>query len=372
MRIPQTLKAALLAAAFSACASQSALAHEDEEDAEPGLTIKGDHTGIRADGHAPIGVMGDHMHKAGEWMISYRYMRMHMDGNRNGTNDLSPEEIVTDFSNPNAPPPTFRVVSTEMTTQMHMFGFMYAPSDWLTLMAMGNYTVKDMDHITFKGPAGTTRLGTFSTESQGFGDTKAAALVRLYDDETHHAHVNLGFSIPTGSITEEDQVLAPTGATPKLRLPYAMQLGSGTFDLMPGLTYTGHHEKLGWGSQFSSTFFLGDNDEGWSFGDRYELTAWGSYLLDDWISTSLRLTGITQGTINGRDDQIAAPVTTADPDNYGGQKLILGLGANLVGQEGLLRGHRLGFEFGIPIYQDLNGPQLKSDWAFMIGYQKAF
>ena len=30
--------------------------------------------GGRPDSHAPIGVMGDHMHKEGEYMISYRYM----------------------------------------------------------------------------------------------------------------------------------------------------------------------------------------------------------------------------------------------------------------------------------------------------------
>ena len=29
----------------------------------------------RADGHAPIGVMADHLHKAGDWMVGYRFMR---------------------------------------------------------------------------------------------------------------------------------------------------------------------------------------------------------------------------------------------------------------------------------------------------------
>ncbi len=42
---------------------------------------------VRADGHAPIGVMGDHMHHKGEWMLSYRYMHMDMEGNRIGTDE---------------------------------------------------------------------------------------------------------------------------------------------------------------------------------------------------------------------------------------------------------------------------------------------
>ena len=31
---------------------------------------------------APIGVMGDHLHDKGDWMVSYRYSAMKMKGNR--------------------------------------------------------------------------------------------------------------------------------------------------------------------------------------------------------------------------------------------------------------------------------------------------
>ena len=43
----------------------------------------------RPDAHAPIGVMGDHTHDKGEWMLSYRYMYMNMTGNRVGTDSVS-------------------------------------------------------------------------------------------------------------------------------------------------------------------------------------------------------------------------------------------------------------------------------------------
>ena len=42
----------------------------------------------RPDGHAPIGVMGDHMHKKGEYMMSYRYMTMNMGGLLDGGDDI--------------------------------------------------------------------------------------------------------------------------------------------------------------------------------------------------------------------------------------------------------------------------------------------
>ena len=90
----------------------------------------------------PIGVMGNHTHTQGDWMVSYRYMHMDMGGNRNGTNKLSPLEISGDFANTTGVgPATLRIVPTEMSMDMHMPGVMYAPTDWVTLMAMGSLTL---------------------------------------------------------------------------------------------------------------------------------------------------------------------------------------------------------------------------------------
>ncbi|MEM7401350.1 MAG: transporter [Pseudomonadota bacterium] len=366
----------LIAFNFSFMANAVSAEEQKHEHHPVNLQI-GSHGAHRADGHAPIGVMGDHMHAKGEWMLSYRYMRMEMKNSRDGSSGISPDEIATTVANPffgqPMQPPTLRVVPTQMTMDMHMFGAMYAPTDWLTLMLMGSYIKKDMDHITFMGPAGTTRRGEFTTRSSGFGDTKIGGLIRLYDDDTHHFHLNAGLSLPTGSISEDDDVLAPTGATPTLNLPYPMQLGSGTFDLLPGITYTGKSTKATWGAQYSAVIRLEDeNYRDYSLGDEHRLTAWGSYSWKPWVSTSLRIAGQTIDEISGQDPNIVAPVQTADPDNQGGDRVDLLLGMNLIGQSGAIAGHRLAFEFGAPIYQHLNGPQLETDWTFSFGYQKAF
>jgi len=326
--------------------------------------------------HAPIGVMGDHMHKKGEWMLSYRFMQMHMEDNRDGTSRLSPEDIATTvpnrfFGNP-MQPPTLRVVPTEMTTDMHMIGGMYAPTDDLTLMAMVNYIDREMDHITFQGGMGTTQLGTFTTRSKGFGDTKLSGLYRLYDNGNHNAHLNMGISLPTGSIDEEDDVLTPMGGTPTLRMPYAMQLGSGTYDLMPGITYNGRQDRWGWGAQANATLRLGRNNEDYSWGNKYNTTAWLSYLFTPAVSGSFRLSGEYESQIDGIDDQIVAPVQTADPKNFGGKRISGSVGLNTVIPTGTLAGHRFSAELTLPVYQNLNGPQLERDHAFMIGWQKSF
>ena len=145
----------------------------DENHSNIGISLNnGKLKPINANGHAPIGVMGEHMHKKGEWMASYRFQHMSMEGNRIGTNEVTPEFIVTNVANRFAPPATLRVVPTKMTMDMHMFGAMYAPSNQLTLMFMTMYMEKSMDHITFQGGSGTTRRGTFTTTSSGIGDTK--------------------------------------------------------------------------------------------------------------------------------------------------------------------------------------------------------
>ncbi len=326
---------------------------------------------------APIGVMGDHIHPKGQFMMSYRFMRMHMEGSRIGTRNVSPQTIVTTVPNrflgQPMQPPTLRVVPTKMTTDMHMFGAMYAPTNNLTLMGMVNYIEKEMDHLTFMGRAGTAIRGGFTTRSEGFGDVKLTGLYRLYDDPVHHLHLNLGLSIPTGDITKRDTVLAPTGMRPNLRLPYAMQLGTGTFDLLPGLTYAGSVGDVSWGAQYRAEIRLEDeNNEGYAWGDKHAVTAWVAYQWAPWISTSLRLDAMTQDSIDGFDANIVAPVQTADPDNYGGERVDAFIGVTLSGQSGAFKGHRLALEVGTPIFQDLNGPQLETDWTVTLGWQKLF
>ena len=98
-------------------------------------------TSSRPDGHAPIGVMADHTHEAGEFMLSYRYMRMYMQGSRDGTDAVASVDVLDDFM----------VTPLEMPMNMHMAGLMFAPSDAVTLMGMVNFIDQSMDHATRTG-----------------------------------------------------------------------------------------------------------------------------------------------------------------------------------------------------------------------------
>lgn len=303
--------------------------------------------------YAPIGVMGDHSHGAGKWMLSYRYMVMDMDGNRDGTSSLSASDVFARG---------FMVAPVDMTMEMHMAGAMYAPTDDLTLMAMLPYIRISMDHVTMMGVR-------FNTKSEGIGDARLTGLYVLHRFGQQQLHLNAGINLPTGSTDKRDD----TPAGPDQKLPYPMQLGSGTYDLLPGVTYLGQTGDWSWGGQLGGTFRLGRNDEGYSLGTRGALTAWGSRKWTDWMSTSLRIDGQIWGNIGGRDDDLnPAMVPTADPDRQGGEKINLSLGVNLYGRKGWVRGHNLAFEFGMPIYQSLDGPQLETDRILNVGCRYAF
>lgn len=331
----------LLILPLSAVAQETTPADEEKKETEH-------HKVLRPDDHAPIGVMGDHRHQSGEWMVSYRYMRMKMAGSLNGSSSISDRQILR----------AFRVTPTRMTMDMHMLGFMTAPNDTVTVAVMLPFVNKDMDHVARNGR-------TFSTQSSGLGDIRATALIGLVDEENHKLHFNAGVGLPTGSITARDTT--PMG--PDQLLPYPMQLGSGTLDLIPGMTYTGKSEDWSWGAQVQGVIRTGKNKRGYTLGNEGELSVWGARRWNDTVSTSLRLKGTTWGDISGSDPALNPRlVPTADPTLRAGSRLDVLGGVNLVTSNG----HRLLLEGGVPLAQSLDGPQLRTDYTFTAGWQYSF
>ena len=311
--------------------------------------------------HGPLGVMGDHTHNKGEFMATYRYMRMFMNKNRDGTNNLSANDVLKDFA----------VTPLRMTTEMHMFSFMYGLTDTATLMVMLPYVMKSMDHVTRTG-------AKFTTRSSGFGDTKLTTLWRLYAFETpsigsHRFHLNTGVSLPTGDITPTDRT--PMGANSLL--PFPMRLGSGTVDVLPGLTYAGQYKQdVSWGFQAMGTVRIGHNHQGYKQGNQYQLNTWGAYRLADWISASARFNWKQWYNIKRQDGQLnntngmgVSIVPTAATNIRAGKRLDLLGGVNILFPEWMGMENHLSVEAGAPIYQSLDGPQLKTAWTFFAGWQ---
>ena len=327
------------------------------------------------EGHAPIMVMGDHMHKAGEFMVSARHMSMRMKGNIKGTNELSDAQVLAE-PNQHGAPMTLRVVPQKMDMQMTMLGVMYAPSDAVTLLAM----VMQMDNAmvlqSYQGMMGETPCASsFISKSAGIGDTIIGALFRGGETANRQWHSGLALSFPTGAVDKTGRPMVPMGCAPAAmdkRLPYPMQLGSGSYELKPSLTYNG--DWAGWriGAQAAAVLRLNDNDDDYRLGDKVQLQGWAMKNLAAWASASVRLDVNHQGTMDGKDPLIALPVPTAQTRSHGGTFASAAFGVNLIGRSGALAGHRLALEWVKPIYQHAEGVQMKRQETLMLGWQKAF
>ncbi len=310
----------------------------------------------RPDGHAPIGVMRDHIHKKGEYMLSYRYDLMHMKGNMNGGDKISPANITDN---------NYMMSPLKMDMRMHMAGVMYGVTDKLSLMAMGSFMTTKMKMVHNMEGEDSSVSGQ---KLSGFGDTTLNAMYGFYKDSDNRAQFNLGVSIPTGSIKKNE-----SGS----RAAYAMQFGSGSYELLPGLSYSGFKDSYSYGSQVNGQFRLNNNNSGYKLGDSYNTTAWVSKKLNEAFSVSSRLNyTITERTkgyysaLNTEDSLMMSPTNNAMYS--GGRRLDFLLGTNFIVPSGIMKGHRFALEGGVPLYQKVKGIQMRNNYNITFGWQKAF
>lgn len=299
----------------------------------------------------PINVLGSHTHLRGEKMIGYRYMWSDMGRNRMGTRDITPDDVLKKYP----------VAHTGMVMQMHMIDLMYAPTNELSLMVMLPYIQMSMDHINQSGVR-------FTTHSEGIGDTTLMGLWTFKGDPRQKGNrfvLNTGISLPTGSTSKR----AATPSNPSAKLEYEMQLGSGTIDLLPGITYLGESDIWTWGAQFMPVVRLGTNSAHYRLGNEQRVSAWGHYKVSDAIGPSLRLRYLHRDNISGADAELNPATNSAfDPSQQATQRLDLFAGLNIYVPRGKWKGQRLTFEIGHPIYQNVTGIQLGTYWQYNLGW----
>lgn len=309
-----------------------------------------------------MNALGAHTHPAGKLMFGYQYMFMKMEGIVNGSHEISAADVFASH-------PEFAVAHLEMDMEEHMFEVMYAPSDRLTLMAMLPYKRMSMLHATRDG-------ATFTQHADGIGDLQVMGVITLLGDINKSGHrlmLNTGVSFPTGSIHVRDHERDEPGR-PLQKLEYPMQLGSGTLDLMPGLTYLGESGRWAWGAQTIETVRLGRNSSGYRFGNQYEGSAWVAYGVADWLAPFVRVQARVWENITGRDSAYGAVPKSAEASAklQAGERVNVLFGVNLYAPKGFLKGHRVTVEGGLPIYEHLTGPQLGLGWTINVGWTYAF
>jgi len=228
---------------------------------------------------------------------------------------------------------------------------------------------------------------TFTTRSNGVGDFTLTGIVPVVRDKDRHYLVSLGIGFPTGSIDEKDNTpLTEMFGMPPAQLPYPMQLGSGSFELRPGVVL--NHiafTHFDFGARGSAKIRLDRNEHGYRLGEEYEVTAWAALLVSESLSASFRLAWKQRFDIHGSDDELMTRVPlgplsgtkvvpTAFPKTQGFRRLYGYWGINLMGgaEDGWLQGLRIAAEVGFPFWQSLDGPQLRDRIMATVGLQYSF
>ena len=330
------------------------------------LTAKADHPSRKslADKHAPAGIIGDHVHAKGEWMVEYKYMNMYMEDNRAGETTLSDAGAIA-FGAASDPVTNRGATPTQMTMEMHMAHIMYGASDDVTIFAMLMLPSLTMDHL--RGPMNPGGPGTeFTTHNSGFGDTTLGALIRLYSTEKCDWILNLGGSVPTGDIFRT--TTEPTGGLIDQPLPYPMRLGSGTFNARPGTTVRYFGDRWSWGGQVMGDLPMGRNYRGYRLGAEARVNTWTQYLLSNQLAVSIRGEHIWRDNISGQDLATPNGVISTNVESFrAGHWYSLGIGA-----QAMFRGNYLNFEVVPTLAQDLDGIQLETDYSIIGSWSRAF
>ncbi|MDQ6982453.1 MAG: transporter [Mariprofundus sp.] len=274
-----------------------------------------------------------------------------------GSNNVSASSVAR-MGSPykNAAGSNYMMAPTSMTMDMHMLMGMYSQANNLSWMVMLNYLDNEMNMLAMNGSRPVMN-------ASGIGDVQIGAMYKVYDNGPSQLLANIGVSLPTGSINKTNN---------QGILPYAMQLGSGTFDLIPSLTYQGSYDVWSWGLQASYVFRLNENSQNYALGNRADGQLWVK-------ATPLKNTSITGraslshwGNISGSASAITMMQRnmspTFDTRNSGGDRLDLSIGLSQLFDSG----HMLGFEYGIPVQQNLDGLQMKVKQVYSVSWQYMF
>jgi hypothetical protein len=226
-------------------------------------------------------------------------------------------------------------------------------------MVLLPYIRKDMNHLTVDGER-------FAERTDGIGDIELRGMYSVYQtkERRHLFLLNGGVGLPTGSID------AKMGG---MRLEYPMQIGSGTFSMLPGITYLGQALPWGWAADFHSRVRFGRNDNGYRLGNRYESSVSIARQFANGVSLSAGVRGEFWENISGSDPLLdSTDEPTKDPNLQGGKRLSASVGITFHPQKGLLNGQHFHVQGEMPVVQSSDGPQLQRSWVIRGGWQLEF
>jgi hypothetical protein len=308
----------------------------------------------------PSGASISHVHQKGEWMFSYRYMRMNMEGNLEGNSSIQDENIFNNYLG----------AGDKMNMDMHMLMGMYGITDRFTGMMMVNYlnNFMTMNMVPTKSNSGHeghshSSEGGHEMKTTGLGDLQLGLLYGLLMEEENQLILSTEISIPTGSINKK----GPLGDMMynDKRYPYTMQLGTGTFDLSPKITYLLEKGDGTFCVQGGVSLPLNKNTLGYKRSSKLTASSWFAYKLGANFTSSIRTVFRYSEAISGKDNLLYRYTEpAANTMNYGSTHLSSFIGSTFH----FLSVQRIAFEVGFPLYQNVLGIQMKDKLQLNLSY----
>ncbi len=314
---------------------------------------------VTADDVGPTGLWPDQTPPHGDWVFGYAWRHTRKSGLRSGKSGVNAPDVVN-LTGRNLY--TYTTTPTRQNTLTHRLQAAYGLNDRTALLVGVPYVIHNRDSLT------NTNL-TSRTKAEGLGDIRVITRWKIPTrGGAWHAH--LGLSLPTGSVDEKDDTPLTVGA--KLQLPYSMQLGSGTMELLPGLSFKRQGVPWTVGAQMTGAVSLGTNKRDYKPGARLAATAYAQYNFTQRTSAGARLLWESWGDLAGNDKALnPATDPTMDSKRQGGRRISLGLGLNILGPDRSDH-HRVSLEVLAPIWQTLNGPQLELERSIQLDWRVAY
>lgn len=209
----------------------------------------------------------------------------------------------------------------------------------------------------------TDTAASFSEDASGIGDL-TVGITRLWRETEADTFVwSLAASLPTGSVDETD-----AGAL----VPYPMQPGSGTLEIVPGGAWTREGDLWTWGLALRGRLSIGRNDEDWSRGSSHVADLWAGRPLGANVSGRVGLRNSSWGDVHGGAVGLFPGDDPLDDDFLqGGARtdLVLGLEWARDDEDSPLAFH---LELGLPVDEWLDGPQPSTDMILGFGVRFGF
>jgi hypothetical protein len=293
---------------------------------------------------------------AQRWRFQAKYQQSEFDGINIGSERMSPADVLFQpglepRSNENYP-----VVPSRIHQTAESFALGYQVNKLMALQLVVPFIHQSTDHFSI-----VSGYERFIIESDGIGDVVLLGSYNLQNIISDKWQLSFGVSLPVGSIDEEGDTPRSPG---NQQLPFSMQIGSGTYDLPIGLTYSNSGNAYSWGANLTGKIRLGENDRNYTLGNRIAASSWLQLNTMTWIKPSLKVSYSYIQEIDGIDPELLTPTPfpfpapVTDPSLYGGRQVDITLGFRIP----VSSRQQIDIEIGNPLYQSLNGPQVREKY----------